>query len=299
MSAYEYIALTQGGQQKKGILQGNSSRQIRQKLREQHLVPLAVTPIVSQSNKKEMTAKKLSHFSGIKIEELSLITRQLATLISASIPIEEALNTVSMQASKSRTKAMIMTLRAKVMEGYSLAVAMETYPKVFNELYRYSVAAGERSGHLSEVLQRLADHVEQQHASYKKVQNALIYPIMMVVVSFAIVTFLLTYVVPNIVEVFSDNDQALPLMTTILLNISSGVQAYGLYGVVAVLLFVLVWFRCMKSAAFTLGVHQYLLRLPIIGRTSRLVNCSRFFHTLGMLRSAGVPILEAMPVTYF
>ncbi|MEE9451605.1 MAG: type II secretion system inner membrane protein GspF [Gammaproteobacteria bacterium] len=295
MATFEYTAVNQQGQQKKGVLEGDAPRQIRQQLRDKGLLPLTISTAADRKNQAERPSW-LSFQRKIGAEEVSMLTRQLATLAQAAIPLEEALLTIANQSQQPRVRAVMMEVRSKVLEGYSLAIAMGNFPSIFSKMYRATVDAGEKSGNLANVLERLADHVEQQQAAKKKIRHAMIYPILIVSVSIAIVCFLMLFVVPNIIEVFISNDQSLPAMTMVLITLSDGMQQYGIYGFAALCGLTILWRRLLKRETFKMRVHTYLLKMPILGKIIRLMNCARFFHTLGMLRTAGVSILEAMRI---
>lgn len=294
MAAYEFNAIDQNGQHHKGILEGDSPRLIRQKLREQGLIPTSISLITHAS--KTTSFIKFS-YSSISSDDLALITRQLATLLSASLPVDEALASVAEQAEKSSIKKVIAAVHAKVLEGNSLAQAFGTFPKIFSPLYKATVAAGEQTGHLDKVMDRLAEYTEQQHFIKQKIQQALIYPIVMCIISFSIVTFLLIYVVPNIVNVFGNTGQELPLVTKILLAVSYGFKSYGFIILGILIIFYFLWRRLLKIEAFRYNYEIFLLKLPIIGKLIKINNTARFSRTLGILVTAGVPILEALHIS--
>lgn len=296
MATYEYTALAHSGRKQKGVLEGDTPRQIRQQLRDMGLMPLTVATLAR--NKKQ--SERSSFFSfrrKISLDNVSMLTRQLATLIIAAIPIEEALLTVAEQSQQSHIKSVLMEVRSKVLEGYSLSVAMGYFPDIFSKTYCASVDAGEKSGNLAKVLGRLADHMEQQQGVKKKIRHAMIYPVLIIAVSIAIVCFLLLYVVPNIITVFMENGQSLPGPTVMLITISTGLQYYGWYILTGLIAFIVLWRQLLKQQTFRMRIHAYMLKLPVLGNMIRLVNCARFFHTLGMLRTAGVSILEAMQIS--
>ena len=225
MPAFDYQALDRRGRLKKGMLEGDSARQVRQQLRDQGLAPTKVSP-ASQSLSGESTA---SSFLGnlfepsLSVSERALITRQLATLIGAGLPVEEALLAVSRQTELPKTQKMLVTVRARVMEGYSLAGSLEVYPRAFPDLFRATVAAGESSGHLDAVLNQLADFSEAQHESASRIQQALVYPVILFVLTLLILAGLLGYVVPDIVAVFADTGQALPSLTIWIIIFSNNI----------------------------------------------------------------------------
>jgi general secretion pathway protein F len=294
VAAFEYLAIDQKGQRRKGVLEGDAPRQIRQKLRESGLIPIEVT-LIAQINKHKITPKQF--FTSISSDELTLITRQLATLLSAGLQVEEALASVLEQAEKSSVKKVLASVHARVVEGSSLAESLASYPKIFPPIYRATVAAGEQTGHLDAVMNRLADYTEQQYFVRQKTQQALIYPIVMLFISFAIVSFLLVYVVPKIVGVFTSTGQELPLATKILLNISYFLQHYGLLliGLLIVLIIIIQYF--LKRPHIRFVYELSLLKIPVLGKLLKIRDTARFAHTLGILNAAGVPILEALQIS--
>lgn len=288
MGAYHYQALTKTGSTSKGIIEADSERQARQYLRAKGMTP---TQIHSVIKRRQSGRQKLSG------TDLALFTRQLATLLAAGIPVEESLSGVSEQTEKDKVRELIMGVRSKVLEGYSLAEAMGEFPSAFPELYRATVAAGEQTGRLDLILNKLADYAETQQATKHTIQQALIYPSLMVVVSVLIIAFLLTFVVPKIIEVFTSSGQSLPAMTRVLLTMSSFMQAYGLYLLLLLVLLLVGFKQALKNQNIKIAWHRLLLRLPVISFLIRSSNVARYIHTFGILFSAGVSVLETMRVS--
>ena len=219
MAAFEYTAIDARGRQRKGIEEGDSSRQVRQTLRDRGLAPTSVSHATTTRNGEgEGTTPATSSLRLLRPSmaplELALFTRQLATLVAAGLPIEESLATIARQSDKRRVSALVMNVRAQVLEGHSLAAALEEYPSAFGDMYRSTVAAGEQSGYLHAVLDNLADHTEQRFESVRNVQMALFYPVLLFVVSIGIISGLMVYVVPKIVGVFERAGSELPLLTS-------------------------------------------------------------------------------------
>lgn len=294
MPAFEYKALNTAGKNKSGVLEGDNPRQIRQQLREQSLIPLEVTQVEENKNVKNNVRSLFS--PSISVTDLALLTRQLSTLIEASLPIEEALLAVAEQSEKPRTKNMMMAVRSKVVEGHSLASAMEEFPKAFDTLFCAMVAAGEKSGHLDAVLTRLADYAENKQRTQSQITQALVYPILMTVVCLAVVVMLLTTVVPEIVGQFDNMEQNLPTVTVVLIAISDGIREYGIYIAIAFAALMFFISRMLKSPNIALSWHKRILRLPVIGKLSRGTNTARFARTLSILTSSSVPLLESMKI---
>ncbi len=288
MGIYQYQALKKTGTSCKGVIEADSERHARQLLRDQGLIPTSVV----QHSKSASTQRK----DKLSPQDLSLFTRQLATLLAAGIPVEESLRGVSEQTEKDKVRRVIMGVRSKVVEGYALAQAMNEYPVAFPELYRSTVGAGEQTGRLDHVLEKLADYTENQQATRQKVQQALIYPILMIVVSAAIIAFLLAFVVPKIIEVFETSGQSLPLATSILIGASGFIKSYGLYVIALLIIGLIVFNRSLANPRFRYAWNRFLLRLPVIGFLVASVNIARYIHTFSILFAAGVNVLDTMSV---
>lgn len=294
MAAFEYIALDGRGRQQKGVLEADSARQVRQLLRERQLAPLEVK--ATRSREQGSGQPRLGFARGLSARDLALVTRQLATLIQAALPIEEALRAAAAQSTNSRIQGMLLAVRARVLEGHSLAGSLKEFPAAFPELYRATVAAGEHAGHLGPVLEQLADYTEQRQQSRQKVQLALLYPVILMCASLLIVGFLLGYVVPDVVKVFVDSGQTLPALTRVLIALSDWVKAWGLVALVALALAVFALRAALRDEAFRLRWHRFLLRIPLIGRLGRATDCARFASTLAILTRSGVPLVEALAI---
>lgn len=298
MAAFEYLALDTRGREKKGVLEADTARLARQQLRQQDLTPLEVSETSGRDKKSngEKGPAMPTFRGGIKTNDLALLTRQIATLSAAGTPLEESLSAVSRQTEKQRIKSLLLSVRAKVMEGHTFASALSDYPKVFPEIYQATVSAGEQSGHLDAVLERLADYTEDRQASNATVKKALIYPSMLVVASILIVGFLLAYVVPQVVQVFEGMDQELPALTQGMLAASAFVREWGLVVAIVSFFAIVAFKRAMRGEAFKTRVHGILLKLPLFKRLIRGFNTSQFARTLSILAASGVPVLEALDI---
>ena len=295
MAAYEYQALDGKGRRKQGVLEADSARQVRQQLREMGLTPLEVSETVEKA-RREATGFSLLRPS-MSTADLALITRQLSTLVAAALPIEESLKAVAEQCEKPKQRTLISAVRGKVLEGHSLAEAMGTFPSIFDQLYRAMVAAGEKSGHLEKVLNRLADYTEQRQQMKNKLLQAMIYPIVLTLVAVGVIAILLSSVVPKVVEQFVHMKQQLPLSTRLLMGASDFVRDYG-FGLVLLLALALVAFRWWNGKPERrIRYHALLLRLPVIGRVARGINTARYARTLSILNSSAVPLLEGMRIS--
>ncbi|WP_417663684.1 type II secretion system inner membrane protein GspF [Pseudidiomarina donghaiensis] len=316
MAAYAFQALNASGRKTKGVIEADTERQVRAQLREQGLIPVSVE--LAEASGREGGGPRsapgsragsgpgsapLSAFMrrlqtrGVGAADLALITRQLATLVSAALPIEQALFAVSEQTDKPRLQKLIMAVRSKVVEGYSLAEAMAEYPHVFDKLFTAMVAAGERSGHLDEVLNRLADYTEQRNRLKGQLIQALVYPSILTLVAIGVIIFLLVSVVPQIVEQFSGLDQTLPPTTTFLLAVSEILQNYGIYALVAILVGLVVGGQLLRKPERRDKFDAFVLKVPLFGRVIKGVNTARFARTLSILSASAVPLLDGLRIT--
>jgi general secretion pathway protein F len=293
MGAFEYTALDNSGKERRGVLEGDTARHVRSQLREQQLLPVTVTELATQEARRQ---KSFSFGSGVSATDLSLLTRQLATLSRAGLPLEEALLAVSQQSEKARVQSVLLGVRAKVMEGHTLADGLAEYPRVFPEIYRATVSAGEQAGHLDEVLERLADYTENREVIRQKVLGALLYPIALTGMCFIIVSILLVFVVPKVVDVFDSYRAKLPLSTRALIWTSEFIREWGIWLLIG--LAVLIWFAVqrLKDPAVRNRYGRLQLRLPIVGRIVRGLNTARFTRTLSILSGSSVPVLEALRI---
>ncbi|MFT4726103.1 MAG: general secretion pathway protein F [Granulosicoccus sp.] len=301
MAAFEYLALDERGREKKGVLEADTARLARALLRQQSLTPLDVTETSGRAKSKKggsanQRASAPSFRGGIKTNDLALLTRQIATLSAAGTPLEESLSAVSRQTEKPKIKSLLLSVRAKILEGHTFASALSDYPKVFPEIYQATVSAGEQSGHLDAVLERLADYTEERQAANATVKKALIYPSVLVVASILIVGFLLAYVVPQVVQVFEGMDQELPGLTQAMLASSAFVRQWGLLLLIVAVVAVVIFKRAMMGESFKTRVHGFLLKLPLFKRLIRGFNTAQFARTLSILAASGVPVLEALDI---
>jgi len=294
MGAFEYVALDKVGKESKGLIEGDTPKHVRQMLRDRSLLPVKVTEVAQKE------ARRQSSFSlrrGISPGELALVTRQLASLAQSGLPLEEALLAVSQQNDQPRTKSILLGVRAKVMEGHTLADGLADFPQAFPELYRATIAAGEQSGHLDVVLERLADYTEARHELRQRITNAMIYPIVLIAMSIAIISFMLATVVPRIVEVFENTAAELPGLTRGMIATSDFLRNQWLLIIIALSAIGYgLWWLLQKDGPRR-RYHRLLLSLPITSRLTRGINTARFTRTLSILAGSGVPILEAMKIS--
>ncbi|MFK1551146.1 type II secretion system inner membrane protein GspF [Pseudomonas aeruginosa] len=294
MAAYEYLAMCSSGRRSRGVQEADSLRQARQLLRERNLIPLQVKP--ARSGRAQGQGLAAPSGRGLGAAELAMLTRQLATLVQAALPLEEVLAAVAAQGEKRSQQSMLLAIRSRVLEGHSLARAMGEFPRAFPALYRATVAAGERAGHLGQVLLQLADYTEARQAARQQIQLAMLYPSILLLAAFGIVGFLLGFVVPDVVKVFIDSGQELPALTRGLIAMSNLLRDYGL------LLLLCGGFlaggarAALRKPELRLRWHRFQLRLPLLGRVIRASNCTRFVSTLAILGRSGVPLVDALEI---
>lgn len=292
MGAYEYQALDREGKTRKGILEGDAERQVRSQLRDQGLTPLNVVAVrkdsPAQQNSILPTMRRLSS------RDLALITRQFATLVRAGLSIEECLNALIEQNDTMRVRSVLVGVRGKIIEGRSLAHALADYPSTFPELYRSLIAAGEQSGNLDIILERLADYTENRQALRQQVGQAFIYPAVVSAFSLIIVIVLMTFVVPKVTRVFVATSQDLPLPTKIMIALSNHLTSAWGWWLLALVAIALVARQALKNTAIKTAWHRLLLRIPIAGALTRGVNAARMASTLGILITSGIPLLQAL-----
>jgi general secretion pathway protein F len=293
MPAFEYAALDGSGREQKGVLEGDSARGVRQQLREQGWFPLEVSEVAERKSAGGSSALSRRRASS---KDLTLFTRQLATLLGASTPLEEALSAVARQTDKANMRAIATGVRGYVMEGRPLADGMAAFPRAFSELYRATVQAGEQTGHLDQVLERLADYTERRHHLTQTVIQALVYPVLLLLVSVAVVVALLTFVVPKVTRVFEDTGQELPAMTKALIGLSDFLRVSGPYLLAAGVAFGIGFALAMRRLAFRRAVHRGLLKVPLVGSFTRGLNTGRFARTLAILAGSGVQVLDALRI---
>lgn len=294
MPAFEYTALDAAGKRKYGLMDGDSERHVRNLLRKQGMVPLAVGEVASHQGHRQGFG---IWGRGVSSKDVALITRQLAVLLRSGAPLEEALAHVANQNRKRAVQRVAAGIRSRVNEGYSFAQALEDYPAVFDNLYRSSVEAGEESGHLELVLDRLGDYTESRQEMAQKLGNAMVYPIFLSSVSVLVVAFLLVYVIPQVVQVFDSVGQELPLLTRGLLQLSAWVKANGLTAVLVIGIAVIAWRRLLRMPAFRERMHWLLLRIPLLRTLIKGVNASYFARTMSILTASGVDVVTALQIS--
>ncbi|MGE0311180.1 MAG: type II secretion system inner membrane protein GspF [Lautropia sp.] len=289
MPAYRFEAAQPDGKFEKGILDADSARQARAMIRERGLVPLELVPVEN----REATGSVVIG-GRLKDADLAVCTRQLASLLTARLPLERALNAVVEQADHARVRDRFAAVRSEVVGGSTLVHAMGKFPRDFPDTYRALIGAGEQSGDLARVMMRLADYVESRTALVSKVKLAFTYPAIVTFVALAVIVALLTYVVPQIVGVFSQTKQKLPFLTIALIEVSAFIRSYGLVLLAGVVALVVSFRYSLRAPTAKLAFHRRLLKLPLFGRLIRGVNAARFASTLGILAGSGVPLIRAL-----
>jgi general secretion pathway protein F len=288
MEAFQYQALNSAGRTVSGIIQADTARQARQQLRAQGLLPSMLGPVNAKERAKQGWAR------GIKPAELSLLTRQMATLLASGLTMEQSLNALIEAANDAVTREVMTGVKTEVTAGSSLAVSLGSYEKSFPDFYRALVHGGEESGALATVLQHLADYLDARQALKQKTGLALLYPILVTVVALSIVTGLLVYVVPQVVQVFQQSRQTLPLLTRALIALSDFLRATWPYIVTFIVATIVGARVILRRDSARRSFHAFLLRLPGLGSLIRGVNTSRFASTLAILVGGGVPLLSAL-----
>jgi len=296
MGAYNYRALDASGKLIKGVIEADSERHARGQLRLRDLKPVEV--VATAGNNKQQAVSAWSGWFKPRISQgdLAVLTRQMATLIQSNMPLDEAITAAAQQARRPKIKGLMLQVRARVVEGHTLAYALGDFPKVFSEMYRAMVRAGESAGFLGTVMERLAEYTENGQYTQQKLKMAMVYPIILMLVSIAVIFALMVGVVPKLTSIFRHMKTELPLPTKVLIALSDFFAGYWwalLIGVV--LLGVLIW-QLLKDPARRHIWHQFLLRVPFISWLIVAMDTARFASTLSILTSSGVPLLEGLKI---
>lgn len=294
MAAFEYRALTPEGVEQKGVAEADSSQQLRQQLRDRQLTPLNIQALKSGQQQQQ------SGFSlwrrSLSTDDLALLTRQLGTLLQSGMPLTDALAVLAKQSEKPKVASLIASIRAGVLEGRGLSDTMGDHPQAFPPMYRASVAAGEQAGKLDRVILRLAEHTEKRGQTQQQLLMAMIYPALLVLVTIGIVSGLLIFVVPDVVEVFEDQGQTLPPLTRGLLLVSAVIGNYGAILLLSMIVGAIALRWYLSKTGPRLKWHRVITRLPLIGKLSKTVNSSQFAATVSLLINSGVPLVDALRI---
>jgi len=291
MPAYKYEALTDSGKTSTGLIEAETPKAARSQLRAQGLVPLQLNLVVAETTGEKPSLFQAKAFSSAS---LAVWTRQLAGLVGSGLPLERALTALAEESEVPRQRDLVAHLRGEVNSGSTFARALATAPREFDDVYRAVVAAGEASGALGRVLERLADDLEERQALKGKLIGAMLYPAIVSLIAIVIVTFLVTYVVPQVATVFTNSKKALPFLTVMMLGLSAFVRQWGWLVLLGLVAGAVGLTLALKQAAFRERFDAAVLRVPLVGRLARGYNAARFAGTLAMLAGAGVPILKAL-----
>jgi general secretion pathway protein F len=302
MAAFSYRALNPAGKTIKGVIEGDTERQVRSALRSQHLKPLLIQSV----NQKEAANNPIpgsgsrgfsSRGKKLNSKDLSLVTRQMASLVQSGLPLDETLQVAAKQSRKEKVKGILLQVRSRVVEGRSLAQSLADSPRAFDHMYRAMVRAGESAGFLGQILERLAEYTETGQATKQRLQMAMIYPVVLLCVSFGIVGLLMAFVVPKLVGIFENRDADLPLITQILIATSNFISSYwGLATFVAIIAAVMAFIYWLRDHDHRTLWHRFLLRVPFFNELLIQSDSARFSATLSILIDSGVPLLEAIRI---
>lgn len=304
MAAFSYTAINTSGKTIKGVIEGDSERQVRAQLRSQQLKPLTVsTTREIKSSKRAKARKSDGGFSlgglftpKLNTKERALVTRQLASLLQSGLPLDESLNTAAKQALRPAVQSILLSIRSRVIEGHSLAQAFSEHPKSFDAMYRSMVRAGESSGYLGQVLEQLAEYIERNQYTANKLKMAMIYPTVLLLVSVTVVGILMVFVVPDLVQVFQQNERTLPWLTRALINVSDTLSNWGWLILTVIGLLIIGFQYLLRNPNRRRTWHRILLKVPIIKDVILLADSSRFAGTLSLLVESGVPLLQALRI---
>ncbi len=292
MAAFRFAAADTSGKEQTGVLEADSARGARQLLRGRGLIPLTVEPVYGEVASGTGVPMRLGR--RLSQTELAVITRQLASLLGAQLPVADALTVMVEQSEKQQVRELMASIRTDVLSGTAMSKALARHPRQFPEIYRALISAGEESGKLGSVLGSLADYIEERAKLQQKITLAFVYPAIVTLVALLVVVGLLTYVVPQVVQVFANTKQQLPLLTTALIAVSDFVRNYGWIVLVVGVLAAFVWERALRAPAVRLRWHKRILTMPVIGVLSRSINTARFASTLAILVGSGVPMLRSL-----
>jgi general secretion pathway protein F len=295
MTAFHYKALNDQGKLVKGVLEGDSDRQVRGTLRQRHLRPVEV--VVATDTARLNRPARLSILSRrLGAGDLALITRQMATLVASALPLDECLQAVADQSRKPVIKSMMLQVRSKVAEGHTLAYALNQFPQAFGEMYRAMVNAGEEAGQLAPVLEQLAHYTETRQHTAQKLQMALIYPFVLIAVAVAVVSALMIFVVPELVGIFAHTKKSLPPLTVGLIWVSDFMRDYALVCIALFLGVMWMFRRALRHPGRRRRWHQALLRVPGLRTVLTALDSARFASTLSILMASGVPLIHALSI---
>ncbi|MEM6300969.1 MAG: type II secretion system inner membrane protein GspF [Pseudomonadota bacterium] len=295
MTAYRYRALDTAGKLVKGVVEADSERQVRSQLRSQSMRPVDVQTAARSEAANGVLSKRLFPLR-LSVSELSLVTRQLATLVQSNLPLADCLHAAAQQTRRQRVKAMLLQVRSRVSEGHTLAYGLAEYPQVFGEMYRAMVSAGEHAGFLGPVLEQLADYSEKRQESSQKLQMAMIYPLILSGVAVLVIGALMVFVVPELIGAFAQSNRELPPLTKALIATSDFFRAYTIWLLIFLCAVAIIAKRILSDTKRKRRWHSLLLKLPGVARLIIAIDTARFASTLSILMASGVPLLEALRI---
>jgi len=293
MPAFEYIAANDKGSEIKGSIEGDTEKHVSYILREKGLFPISIKKLSNKPLNKKINLMQ----TNLSSKDLALFTRQLATLIGSGIPLDEALISINEQQKKQYAKNIILGVHSKIMEGYTLAESLSEFPNSFPLIYITTVSAGEQSGNLTLILEKLASFTESKRKLQEQVKNALIYPSALIITAILVISFMLAYVVPKVIYIFENFDQQLPLLTRLIISLSDFIRENWLTIIIFIVLLIALIRYFLRDYKIKKKYHTLLLRLPIFGRLTTNMNSARFMQTLSILSGSGVPILDALKIS--
>ena len=293
MPAFEYIAANDKGSEIKGSIEGDTEKHVSYILREKGLFPISIKKLSNKPLNKKINLMQ----TNLSSKDLALFTRQLATLIGSGIPLDEALISINEQQKKQYAKNIILGVHSKIMEGYTLAESLSEFPNSFPLIYITTVSAGEESGNLTLILEKLASFTESKRKLQEQVKNALIYPSALIITALLVISFMLAYVVPKVIYIFENFDQQLPLLTRLIISLSDFIRENWLTIIIFIVLLITLIRYFLRDYKIKKKYHTLLLRLPIFGRLTTNMNSARFMQTLSILSGSGVPILDALKIS--
>lgn len=297
MPVYEYKALNEKGKTVSGIIDTESAVSARQKLRASSIFPTSIKEVYAEDTPQEASSISFGRiFSRISTSEITMITRQLSTLVGAGFPLVSAISTLIPQSKSHAFRKILSQIKDAIEEGNSFAGALSLYPDTFSQIYINMVRAGETSGTLEIVLERLADTTEKSQLMINKIKSMLAYPAVMALIAMGVLFFLLAYIVPRITSIFADIDQALPGPTRFLINASEILKSYWWLFLILIVGMIFLFRRIRKTAKGKYAIDKFILRMPFIGPLSRKYAVARFSRTLGSLLENGVPLLSALEI---
>lgn len=293
MAAFSYKALDGNGKILKGIIDGDSERQVRNQLRTQYLKPIEVR---ESDHQQEASSSKQLFSPRISQSDLALFTRQIATLVTSNVPLDEALSATAAQSRKTRVKSLVLQIRDGVVSGHSLGTSLREFPRSFNTMYCAMVRAGESAGFLGQVLEQLADYIENRQFAQQKLKMALIYPIALMAVAVIVISLLMIFVMPELVSLFAHTEAQLPVLTRSLIGLSNFMANFWWLLIGIMIVMILLAKRLLQVASVRSAWDRTLLQVPLLSGFLKTIDTERFSSTLSILVSSGVPLVDGLRI---